>query len=199
MFPEPIQKLIDQLSKLPDLGPRAASRLVFYLINQEQKDLDDLSSLIKNLKIKIHLCSQCFNVTSKDNQLCSICQEPKRDKETICLVENVLNIIPLEKTKQYHGLYHVLGGLISPTNGIGPENLKIKELTARIKNSQPTVKEVIFALSPTTEGDTTLLYIERLLKPLNIKTTRLGRGLSMGSDLEYIDENTLTNALLGRK
>ncbi len=199
MFPEPIQKLIDQLSKLPDLGPRAASRLVFYLINQEQKDLDDLSSLIKNLKIKIHLCSQCFNVTSKDNQLCSICQEPKRDKETICLVENVLNIIPLEKTKQYHGLYHVLGGLISPSDGIGPENLRIKELTARIKNSQPTVKEVIFALSPTTEGDTTLLYIERLLKPLNIKTTRLGRGLSMGSDLEYIDENTLTNALLGRK
>ncbi len=199
MFPEPIQKLIDQLSKLPDIGPRAASRLVFYLINREQKDLDDLSSLIKSLKIKIHLCSQCFNVTSKDNQLCSICQEPKRDKETICLVENVLNIIPLEKTKKYYGLYHVLGGLISPSNGIGPENLRIKELTARIKNSQPTIKEVIFALSPTTEGDTTLLYIEHLLKPLNIKTTRLGRGLSMGSDLEYIDENTLTNALLGRK
>ena len=199
MFPEPIQKLIDQLSKLPDMGPRAASRLVFYLINQEQKDLDDLSSLIKDLKTKIHLCSQCFNITSKDDQLCSICQEPKREKQTICLVENVLNIIPLEKTKQYHGLYHVLGGLISPTDGIGPENLKIKELTARIKNSQPTIKEVIFALSPTTEGDTTLLYIERLLKPLNIKTTRLGRGLSTGSDLEYIDENTLTSALLGRK
>ena len=199
MFPEPIQNLINQLSKLPDMGPRAASRLAFYLINQEQKDLDDLSSLIKELKTKIHLCSQCFNITSKDNQLCSICQEPKREKETICLVENVLNIIPLEKTKQYHGLYHVLGGLISPTDGIGPENLKIKELTARIKNGQPAIKEVIFALSPTTEGDTTLLYIERLLKPLNIKITRLGRGLSMGSDLEYIDENTLTNALLGRR
>lgn len=199
MFPEPIQKLIDHLSKLPDMGPRAANRLAFYLINQEQKELDDLSSLIKDLKTKIHLCSQCFNITGKDNQLCSVCQDPKRDKETICLVENVLNIIPLEKTKQYHGLYHVLGGLISPTDGIGPENLKIKELTARIKNSQPAIKEVIFALSPTTEGDTTLLYIERFLKPLNIKTTRLGRGLSTGSDLEYIDENTLTSALLGRK
>ncbi len=199
MFPEAIQNLINQLSKLPDLGPRAASRLTFYLINQEQKDLDNLSSLIRNLKTKIHLCSQCFNITGKDNRLCSICQEPKRDKETICLVENVLNIIPLEKTKQYQGLYHVLGGLISPTDGLGPENLKIKELTARIKNSQPAIKEVIFALSPTTEGDTTLLYIERLLKPLNIKTTRLGRGLSMGSDLEYIDENTLSNALLGRR
>lgn len=199
MFPESIQKLIEHLSKLPDMGPRAASRLAFYLINQEQKDLDDLSSLIKDLKTKIHLCSQCFNITSKDNQLCHICQEPKRDKETICLVENVLNIIPLEKTKQYHGLYYVLGGLITPVNGIGPENLKIKELVERIKNSQPAIKEVIFALSPTTEGDTTLLYIERLLKPLDIKTTRLGRGLSMGSDLEYIDENTLSNALLGRR
>ena len=199
MFPEPIQNLINQLSKLPDMGPRAASRLVFYLINQEQKNLDDLSSLIKDLKTKIHLCSQCFNITDKDNQLCHVCQDAKRDKQTICLVENVLNIIPLEKTKQYHGLYHVLGGLISPTDGLGPENLRIKELTARIKDSQPTIKEVIFALSPTTEGDTTLLYIERLLKPLNIKTTRLGRGLSTGSDLEYIDENTLTSALLGRK
>lgn len=201
MFPQSIQDLIDQLSELPDMGPRAASRLVFYLINQEQKDLDDLSSLIKDLKTKIHLCSQCFNITSKDNQLCSICQEPKRDKETICLVENVLNIIPLEKTKQYHGFYHVLGGLISPTDGIGPKNLKIKELTARIKNSQPTIKEVIFALSPTTEGDTTALYIERLLKEekIGIKISRLGRGLSTGSDLEYIDENTLTSALLGRK
>ena len=199
MFPESIQKLIDQLVKLPDIGPRAATRLVFYLINQEQKDLDELSFLIKNLKTKIHLCSQCFNMTGKDNHLCSICQDKKRDKETICLVENVLNIIPLEKTKQYHGLYHILGGLISPTDGIGPENLRIKELIARIKKSQPPIKEIIFALSPTTEGDTTLLYIERLLKPLGIKITRLGRGLSMGSDLEYIDENTLTSALLGRR
>ncbi len=199
MFPESIQKLIDQLNKLPDIGPRAATRLAFYLINQEQKDLDELSSLIKELKTKIHLCSQCFNLTSKDNHLCSICQDKKRNKETICLVENVLNIIPLEKTRQYHGLYHVLGGLISPTDGLGPENLRIKELIARIKKSQPSIKEIIFALSPTTEGDTTFLYIERLLKPLGIKTTRLGRGLSMGSDLEYIDENTLTSALLGRK
>lgn len=199
MFPESIQKLIDQLNKLPYIGPRAATRLAFYLINQEQKDLDELSSLIKELKTKIHLCSQCFNLTSKDNHLCSICQDKKRNKETICLVENVLNIIPLEKTRQYHGLYHVLGGLISPTDGLGPENLRIKELIARIKKSQPSIKEIIFALSPTTEGDTTFLYIERLLKPLGIKTTRLGRGLSMGSDLEYIDENTLTSALLGRK
>lgn len=199
MFPESIQKLIDQLSKLPDIGPRAATRLAFYLINQDQKDLNELASLIKNLKTKIHLCSQCFNMISSDNQLCSICRDNKRDKQVICLVENVLNIIPLEKTKQYNGLYHVLGGLISPADGLGPENLKIKELIARIEKSQPLIKEVIFALSPTTEGDTTTFYIERLLKPLNIKISRLGRGLSTGSDLEYIDENTLTSALLGRK
>lgn len=199
MFPQPIQKLIDQLSQLPDIGPRAATRLVFYLINQEQNELDELSSLIKELKTKIHLCSQCFNLADKVSQLCHICQDKKRNSEIICLVENVLNIIPLEKTKQYQGLYHVLGGLISPADGIGPDHLKIKELMERLKKSQPAVKEIIFALSPTTEGDTTALYIERLLKPLNIKTSRLARGLSTGSDLEYADENTLTNALLGRR
>ena len=195
MFPQPIQNLINQLSQLPDIGPRAATRLVFYLINQEQKDLDEMSLSIKELKTKIHLCPQCFSIAVKDNQLCSICQDKKRDNQTICVVENVLSIPPIEKTKQYHGLYHVLGGLISPTNGLGPEKLRINELIKRAKNSQ----EIIFALSPTTEGDTTFLYIERLLKPLKIKTTRLGRGLSIGSDLEYVDENTLTSALLGRK
>ncbi len=199
MFPEQIQNLINQLSKLPDIGPRAATRLVFYLINRNQKELDELSFSIKNLKIKIHLCAQCFNVAPKDNQLCSVCQDKKRNQEIICVVENVLNIPPLEKTKQYQGLYHVLGGLISPPDGIGPENLRIKELIKRLKNSQPSIKEVIFALSPSTEGDTTTLYIERLLKPFKIKKSRLGRGLSIGSDLEYIDENTLTNALLGRR
>ena len=198
MFPQSIQNLINQLSKLPDIGPRAATRLVFYLINQEQKELDDLSQLLKNLKSEIHLCSQCFNITAKENNHCSICQDKKRNQQTICLVENVLNIIPLEKTKQYTGLYHVLGGLISPANDIGPKNLRINQLIQRIKSAN-NIKEIIFALSPTTEGDTTTLYIERLLKPMNIKISRLGRGLSTGSDLEYIDENTLTNALLGRK
>jgi len=199
MLPRSIQNLINQLSQLPDIGPRAATRLVFYLINQEQKNLDELSSLIKNLKTEIHLCSQCFNIASRDNQLCSICQETKRDKGLICLVENILNIIPLEKTRQYNGFYHVLGGLISPVDNIGPENLRIKELIARIKKNQSPIKEIIFALSPTTEGDTTALYIERLLKPFEIKISRLGRGLSTGSNLEYIDENTLSNALLGRR
>ena len=199
MFPQSIQKLIDQLSKLPDIGPRASTRLVFYLLNQEQGDLNELSESIRKIKEEIRLCRQCFNLSDKENALCSVCRDKKRDAATICLVETVLNIPSIEKTKQYQGLYHVLGGLISPADRIGPENLRIKQLIERIKKSQLPVKEIIFALSPTTEGDTTSFYIERLLKPFKIKTSRLGRGLSIGSDLEYIDENTLTNAFLGRR
>jgi len=198
MFPESIQNLIKQLNKLPDIGPRAATRLVFYLINQNQKDLDDLSLSIKDLKTKINLCHNCYNITTNEKQLCSICLDQKRSKDTICIVETILNIPPIEKTKQFNGLYHVLGGLISPIDDIGPKELKIDELIKKTK-ANDKVKEIIFALSPTTEGDTTVLYIERLLKPLEIKTSRLARGLSTGSDLEYIDENTLTSAFRGRR
>lgn len=199
MFPQPIQDLVNQLSKLPDIGPRAATRLVFFLINQEQQDLDKLSFLIKNLKSEIKLCPQCFNISANGDKLCAVCRDPKRNPEIVCLIENILNILPIERTKQYNGLYHVLGGLISPFNKIGPDNLQISELIERVEKSQPKIQEVIFALSPTTEGDTTTLYIERLLKPLKIKTTRLARGLSTGSDLAYTDENTLINAIIGRR
>ncbi|MFC1700621.1 recombination mediator RecR [Patescibacteria group bacterium] len=199
MLPKHIQDLINQLSKLPDIGPRAATRLSFFLINQDQTELDRLSSLIENLKKEIQLCPRCFNISSNGEQFCSICQDQKRNQEIVCLIENILNILPIERTKQYNGVYHVLGGLISPSNKIGPDNLQINSLIQRIKNSQPTIKEIIFALSPTTEGDTTTFFIERMLKPLNIKITRLARGLSIGSDLNYTDENTLTNAILGRK
>ncbi len=198
MLPQSIQNLATQLSKLPDIGPRAAIRLVFHLINQNQEELEQLAILIKNLKKEIHLCPQCFNI-AENNQLCPICQDVKRNKEIVCLVENVLNIPPIEKTRQYHGLYYVLGGLISPADGIGPEKLKIKEFIKKAKDSKNGIKEIIFALSPTTEGDTTTLYIERLLTPIKIKISRLARGLSVGSDLEYVDENTLSNALRGRK
>ena len=198
MLPQSIQNLTTQLSKLPDIGPRAATRLVFYLINQNQEELEQLSVLIKNLKKEVHLCPQCFNI-AENNQLCPICQDTKKDKEIICVVENVLNIAPIERTGHYHGHYHVLGGLISPTDGISPEKLTIKELIEKAKKGKSEIKEIIFALSPTTEGDTTAFYIERLLSPLKIKTSRLARGLSVGSDLEYIDENTLSNALRGRK
>ncbi len=197
MFPQSIKNLINQLSKLPDIGPRAATRLAFYLMNQDKKELDELALSIKEIKDKNKLCDQCFNLTN--DKLCTICSDEKRDKSTICIVETVLNIPPIEKTKQYNGVYHVLGGLISPGNGISPENLKINELINRIKNSQTKIKEIIFALSPTTEGDTTTLYIEKMLQPLEMKTSRLARGLSVGSDLEYIDENTLSSAFRGRR
>ena len=199
MFPEIIQNLVKQLSKLPDIGPRAATRLAFYLMNQNQEELEKLSESIKNLKRKVHLCSQCFNIANKENNSCSICSDIQRNKEIVCVVETILNIPPIERTKQFTGVYHVLGGLISPGNGLGPENLKINELVKRIKKDNSSVKEVIFALSPTTEGDTTFLYIERMIKPLNIKISRLARGLSFGSDLEYIDESTLSSAFRGRR
>ncbi|MBU1177029.1 recombination mediator RecR, partial [Patescibacteria group bacterium] len=190
---------VKQLSKLPDIGPRAATRLAFYLMNQNQEELEKLSELIKNLKRKVHLCSQCFNITSKENDSCSICSDIQRNKDVICVVETILNIPPIERTKQFTGVYHVLGGLISPGNGLSPENLKINELVKRIKKDNSPNKEIIFALSPTTEGDTTFLYIERMIKPLNIKISRLARGLSFGSDLEYIDESTLSSAFRGRR
>ena len=198
MLPSSLKNLIDQLSKLPEIGPRAANRLPFFLLNQEDDYLKNLAQAIKELKSKTKICSNCFNLSS--DSLCSICADPKRNKNIICLVEDILDILPIERTKQYQGVYHILGGLIAPTEGITPEKLHIKELIQRIKSSQkPSQIEVILAFNPTTEGDTTALYLERVLKPLNIKITRLGRGLSTGSDLEYTDETTLINALLGRK
>jgi recombination protein RecR len=201
MFPQSLQKLINQLSKLPEIGPRAATRLAFYLLSQNQEELDQLSLSLKNIKNYTHLCPRCFNIAEKGNSLCSICQNPKKNQDIICVVENILNILPIEKTGQYQGVYHVLGGLISPSEGIGPENLHIKQLIERINSKQMPISEVIFALSPTTEGDTTSLYIERLIKNngADIKISRLARGLSTGSDLEYTDENTLANALRYRK
>jgi len=197
MFPKPIKDLIDKLSELPEIGPRQATRLVFYLINQDQNQLEKFSELIKDLKKNTRLCPQCFNIAASDSQLCPICFDKKRDQSIICVVENILDILPIERTKLYNGAYHILGGLISPADNIGPQQLKIKELVIRIKKDG--IKEVILALNPTTEGDTTALYLEKTLKPLNISVTHLGRGLSAGSDLEYVDENTLSSALRNRR
>lgn len=201
MFPPSIQNLIDQFSKLPGIGPKAAERLVFYLLNQPNQERELLASAIKELKEKINVCPVCFNLA--EDTLCSICQDPKRDRNKICVVENVLDIIPLEKTGQYNGLYHILGGVLSPTDGIGPEKLHISQLIQRVKTiqqkNQTNKIEIIIATNPTTEGDTTALYLLRILKPLNIKITRLARGLPTGADLEYADEATLGSALAGRR
>jgi len=201
MLPEPIKNLVDQLSKLPEIGPRAATRLAFFMLNQPDDYLKDFARAIEELKQKTKVCQNCFNLTT--DTACVICSDTRRDQNTICVVEDILDIIPIERTKRYNGVYHILGGLIAPIEGLTPEKLRIKELENRIKNLQQKDKnktvEIILAFNPTTEGDTTALYLQRVLSSLGIKISRLGRGLSTGSDLEYTDETTLINAFLGRR
>ena len=196
MFPNSVKDLIDQLAKLPEIGPRAATRLVFYLLKQDQAQLNKYAILFRDLKKNTKLCHQCFNIAQAGQQLCPICLDKKRDSTVICVVENILDIIPIERTKLFYGSYHVLGGLIAPSDGIGPDQLRIRQLVQRVKKDG--ISEIIIALNPTTEGDTTALYLDKTLKPLNVNVTRLGRGLSVGSDLEYVDENTLSSAFRGR-
>ena len=194
MFPKSFQKLIDHFAALPSVGPKMAERLVLYLFKQEQEKLDEFSEIIKNLKRNIHFCKQCFNIS--ENGLCAICQDKKRDGSIICVVEDPLDVISLEKTRRMRGLYHVLGGTINaPVDKNNP--LKIKELLTRLKKEK--ISEVIIATNPTTEGEATALYLARFIKPLNIKTTRLARGLPTGGDIEYADEATLSGAIEGRK
>ena len=194
-YPKPVQNLINEFSKLPGIGPRTAARFVFYLLRRPAKELESLSDAVLNLKKETKICRLCFNVSEKE--LCEFCSNPKRDKSLVCVVEEATNILAIEGTKQFSGLYHVLGGAIKPMEGIGPEDLKIKELAQRIKNNG--ISEIIIATNPTTEGETTALYLVKSLKPYNLKITRLARGLSTGSDLEYADEMTLSSALSGRR
>lgn len=194
MFPKSFQRLIDHFAALPSVGPKMAERLVLYLWKYDQEKLDDFSEIIKNLKRSIHFCTQCFNIS--ENGLCAICQDKKRDTSIICVVEDPLDVISLEKTRRMRGLYHVLGGTINaPADKNNP--LKIKELIDRLKKEG--IAEVIIATNPTTEGEATALYLARFIKPLNIKTTRLARGLPTGGDIEYADEATLGGAIEGRK
>jgi recombination protein RecR len=194
MFPKSFQKLIDHFSSLPSVGPKMAERLVLYLFKQDQEKLDDFSETLKDLKKNISSCAQCFNIS--ENGLCAICQDKKRDASIICVVEDPLDVISIEKTRQMRGLYHVLGGTI---NAPADKNnqLKIKELLTRLKKEK--IAEVIIATNPTTEGEATALYLARFIKPLNVKTTRLARGLSTGGDIEYADEVTLRGAIEGRR
>ena len=203
-YPSSIQTLINEFSKLPGIGPRTAARFVFYLLKKPQSELRVLGAAVLNLKKtdltrspKIPLTPFDKGGNFKREIICPICQNPERDQKIICVVEEAFNIPAFEKTGQFNGLYHVLGGVIRPHKGVGPEQLKIKELIERIKNNGIT--EVIIATNPTTEGETTALYLVRLLKPLKIKTTRLARGLPTGGDLEYTDELTLGSALAGRR
>ncbi len=187
-------RLIEELSKLPGVGPKTAQRLAFHIINMKEEEVDSLSAAIKEAKQKVHYCSKCFNIT--DSDICEICSDGSRDGSMICVVEDPRDVVAMEKTKEYKGLYHVLQGTISPLDGIGPEDIRIKELLARLGED---VKEVILAINPDVEGEATTLYIARLIKPLGIRVTRIAHGIPMGGELEYADEVTLGSALTGRR
>jgi recombination protein RecR len=194
MFPKTFKKLIDHFASLPSIGPKHAERLVLYLFKQNKDMLVDFSETLANLKTNLRFCKKCANIS--EDEFCSICLDKKRNQAVICVVEEPLDIIAIERTKKYDGLYHVLGGVIEPGKN-GNDNLKFSELEKRIQEEK--IEEVILATNPTTEGDATALYIARLIKPLGIKITRLARGLSTGSDIEYADELTLGSAILNRK
>ncbi len=191
----PIANLIEQLSKLPGIGRKTAQRLAFYILEMDTIEVEKLAKAITDAKEKIHYCSICCNLTDTDP--CHICRDDRRDKSIICVVEGAKDVIAMEKTREYKGLYHVLHGTISPMDNIGPNEIKVKELLNRVYEGK--VEEVILATNPTVEGEATALYIAKLLKPLGIKTTRIAHGIPVGGDLEYFDEVTLSKAMENRR
>ncbi len=191
----PIARLIEEFAKMPGIGQKTAQRLAFYILDIPPASAQHLISVIKEAKSKITHCSECQNLT--DVNPCRLCSNAKRDETTLCVVENPRDVIAMEKTREYKGLYHVLHGAISPMSGIGPEDIKIKELLSRIKDKE--INEVIMATDPNIEGEATAMYISKLLKPLGIKVTRIAHGIPIGGDLEYADEVTLTKAMEGRR
>ncbi|WP_303674257.1 recombination mediator RecR [Vampirovibrio chlorellavorus] len=191
----PLARLIEEFQKLPGIGPKSAQRLAFHVLKQPPEDVRTFSDALLEARDKIGYCQQCFNLSAQS--VCELCVQPNRKQQTICLVSEPKDLYALERTGEFKGVYHVLQGLISPLEGISPEDLKIKELLARLSN--PDVEEVILALPPSIEGDTTSLYLSRLIKPLGIKLTRIAFGLPVGADLEYADSMTITRALQGRQ
>ena len=194
LYSPSIEKLIESFEKLPSIGHKTAARLAFYILNSSKEETEEFVSSIINAKKNLKYCSCCFNISDTDP--CTICGNPKRDKDVICVVEDVRDIIAIERTHEYKGVYHVLHGSISPMNGVGPDDIKLKELLARIT---PEIKEVIIATNPRVEGEATAMYISKLLKPLGVKITRIAHGIPIGGDLEYTDEITLSKALEGRR
>lgn len=191
----PVARLIDEFNKLPGIGPKSAQRLSYYILRMPAEEAESLAHAILDVKQRIVLCTICQNLTEEEP--CAICRSDLRDRTTICVVEEPLDILALERTRSFKGLYHVLHGIISPMDGIGPDDLKVRELLARLGGA--AVKEVILATNPTLEGDATAMYLDRLIAPLGVRVTRLARGLPIGADLEYADEVTLTRALEGRR
>ena len=192
---EPITRLIQALSKLPGMGPKSAQRLAYHLLLSPDAEIEELAASLLSLKGSLVVCSQCFNVADSDP--CSICADPQRDRTVICIVERPSDIPPLERTGKLDGLYHVLNGCLRPARGIGPDDIRIRELVPRLGSGE--VKEVILATNPTVEGETTAMYIRQLVEPLGIRVTKLARGLPYGAELEYADEMTLGQAINSRQ
>ncbi|MGE5707420.1 MAG: recombination mediator RecR [Bacteroidota bacterium] len=195
LYSKPLARLIEELQRLPGIGPKSAQRLAFHLLKQETGVVEGLAQALLEAKSQIKLCSQCSNLSAQDP--CELCSDTKRDLKVLCVVAEPRDVIALERTREFKGRYHVLQGLISPMDGVGPEQLKIKELLARLQGS--AVEEIILAINPTIEGEATTLYLSRLLKPTGLRLTRIAFGLPIGSDLEYADELTLIRALEGRR
>jgi recombination protein RecR len=191
---EPLVAAIEELSKLPGIGKKTAQRLALFILKNDENAVEKLTEAIKNLKLKLRLCSRCYNLS--EEEMCVICKNEKRDKKIICVVEEASDVIAIERTHEFSGLYHVLGGVLSPLTGVGSDNLKIRELMKRFEEED--INEVILALNPDTEGEATSLYLAKLIKPLGIRVTRIARGLPIGGDLEFADEATIGRAVLGR-
>ncbi len=194
-YAEPIARLLEELERLPGIGPKSAQRLAYHLLKGDEETAQRLADAIVEVKHKVHFCRQCFNFASDD--LCEFCADPRRDASVICVVEEPRDVVAIERTGEFHGLYHVLQGVISPMEGIGPDQLRVRELIDRLSGG--AVAEVVVATNPNVEGETTALYLARLIKPLEVKVTRIASGLPVGGDLEYADEVTLGRALEARR
>ena len=194
-FPEPVARLIEALQKLPGVGPKSAQRMTFFLLKRPADEVGELSAALTALKTRIVHCTRCFNVTEEDP--CRICSDPARDARSLCVIEEPNDLLAVERTGEFKGRYHVLMGALSPLDGVGPEDIRVRELLHRLDGE--TVDEVILATNPSVEGEATAIYLAKLLKPLGLRVTRIARGLPVGGDLEYADEVTLSKALEGRK
>jgi recombination protein RecR len=194
-YPEPVARLIDAFQRLPGIGPKTAQRLTFYMLKRPADEVRELGDALLAMKQKITYCRTCFNVTDEDP--CRICTDPRRDEHVLCVVEEPNDLLAMERTGEYRGRYHVLLGALSPLDGIGPDDLKIRELLARLEDRDTT--EIILATNPNVEGEATALYLAKLLRPLAVRITRIARGLPVGGDLEYADQVTLSKALEGRR
>lgn len=195
MFEGPIQDLIDELGRLPGIGPKSAQRIAFHILTADKADVERLADSLRHVTEKVRFCEVCFNIA--EETVCRICRDPRRDRSVICVVEEPKDVMAVERTREFRGLYHVLGGAISPIDNVGPENLRIRELLLRLQGD--TVTEVILATDPNLEGEATATYLSRLLAPLGLTVSRLASGLPVGGDLEYADEVTLGRAFAGRR